>query len=226
MIERPRMKSIVLGISGKMGVGKNHVSEHLIIPHLIDTYRRTHRIQLIPSFFSFGSFIKSELYARDGSLTYESLFDQKTHATRTRLQEYGTDLGRQGIRKDMWIRYVELWMRIQQESLHRCQSFINVHHHHHHDVMPMIPLFVIQDIRFENELAFVMAQENALVIRIDAPDRHALRVASESSNGAHVSETALDSVPFPHTIKNDQGQTHETLTAQVRTILDVLTKHV
>lgn len=201
------MKAVILGISGKMGVGKNYVSEAFVIPQLMEMYAILHpRTRLVPYFFSFGSFIKSELYARDASLSYESLFDAKTTETRRRLQEYGTELGRQSVGKDMWIRALELWMRIQTEGLARIAT---------HDR----PLFIIQDIRFPNELAFVKAHADALIIRVEAEDRHIRRLAKEKSNGMHISETALDDVAFQYVIQNQEDRSHDAISSDVAHIL-------
>lgn len=207
------MQPIVLGISGKMGVGKNYISERYLLPQIMEDFRVKYGVQLLPYFFSFGSFIKSELYARDPTLTYNSLFHQKTNEIRTRLQEYGTAVGRDTIHKDVWIRHVDLWMQIQKENLdtlnHRTDASSTV----------MIPMFVIQDVRFENEAKFVESHPNGFVIRIEAPDRHAQRVVTEGCNGNHVSETALDTYSFSYRINNETNRSEDDICKDVDSVL-------
>lgn len=191
------MSMIVLGMSGKMGVGKNYLSECYIIPMIIEHYRKE-GITIIPYFFSFANFMKSELYARDtlDILNYRNMFVCKTQDTRKKLQQYGTEMGRNSVHDRIWIKHVELWIKIQAEQLmtvsNNCKD------------MQMVPLFVIQDIRFKNELEFVQGLSNAMVIRVEAPKRHLQRCLSENSQNQHISEKDLDDVIFPTTLYNDE----------------------
>jgi hypothetical protein len=182
---------ILLAMSGKMGVGKNYVSERYIIPLLINELEKQGK-KVIPYFFSFGSCIKAELYSRDPKYTYENMFEKKPGWVRKDLQEYGTKIGRDGICSDIWIRQVELWIKIQTEGLKKLGE-------------NMIPLFVIQDVRFINELEFVSSFPNSLIIRVEAIERHHLRCIQENNihNDTHISETELDDAKFPYYFLND-----------------------
>ena len=210
---------IILGMSGKMGVGKNYISESMIVPHLIREVEIANGTRLVPFFLSFGSFIKSELYARDATLTYESLFHQKTKVVRTRLQEYGTALGRESVNKDLWIRHVEIWMRIQTEGIRQLNQSLEC-------ASTMLPLFVVQDIRFENELAFVQSFKNSFVVRVDAPDRHVQRVRTEGSNATHVSETSLDAATFDYHLDNSQDRPSASIKLDVQRMLKDILHHI
>jgi len=186
----------VLGISGKLGVGKNYVSENMIIPMILKWYKNK---VVVPYFFSFGSFIKSELYGRDDRLTYHNLFEEKTSDIRHRLQQYGTEIGRDNFRKDIWIRQVKLWMEIQTNQLNVINQHLST---------PIYPMFVIQDIRFPNELEFIQSFENSLVIRIEAPLRHLQKCREEQSTPqSHSSETSLDNILCENIIYNDETDT-------------------
>lgn len=187
---------ILIGISGKKGVGKNYVSEKYIIPLFIQKYNEKDSSKhLIPYFFSFGSTIKAELFARHKDLSSSDLLsDHKTYAIRKLLQEYGTEQGRDGHHKDIWIRQVSFWMETQIRSLK--QSGL------HFD---FIPLFIIQDVRFKNEFEFVSGFSNSLIIRIVSEQRHAEKCELENnkSNDNHISETELDDTIFQFYIFND-----------------------
>jgi hypothetical protein len=184
---------IVLGISGKMGVGKNYVSEKYIIPLLITEFERLGK-KVIPYFFSFGSCIKAELYSRDSTkFTYDNLFNDKPGWVRQSLQEYGTKVGREGISSDVWIRQIELWMKIQINGIQKIPNH-----------QEFIPLFILQDLRFTNELEFVRSFPNSLIIRVEAPHRNQERCKKENGNyGTHISETDLDNSVFPFYFFND-----------------------
>lgn len=186
---------IVLGMSGKLGVGKNYLSDHFVVPRLIEIFKEQ-GIQLLPYYFSFGSFIKSEIYARDmtNTLSFHNLFVEKTTEVREYLQTYGTEVGRQTVRPDVWIRQLQIWISIQQYQL--SQLPLNIRR-------TMVPLFIVQDIRFENELAYVQSLPNNLVIRVVAPKRNQERHTMEGSNKYHPSEIDLDSLPFEHVVHND-----------------------
>lgn len=215
------MKPIVVGMSGKMGVGKNFISEAYIVPKLIQYVEDTFNdIRLVPSFFSFGSFIKSELYARDAHLTFDSLFQAKTKDVRARLQAYGTEVGRQSIHKNIWVRHVDLWMQIQMDGLAHLNAITTPRTGGTHaPTVRYVPLYIIQDIRFENELALVKSFEWALVVRVEADDRHTQRVQLEQSNAQHVSETALDSMPFEYVLDNRIDRPETSLRQDVDTIV-------
>lgn len=205
---------IVLGMSGKMGVGKNYISDTIVVPTLLDMFA-TKGYTLIPYYYSFGSFIKTHIYARDttDSLSFENMFIRKTPEVRSTLQSYGTDIVRNTIRDDVWIRELDMWMRIQVHQLNQLPAKHSQN---------MIPLFVIQDIRFQNEYEFVRKMQNSLVIRVEAPSRNKDRVLSEIANEHHVSETDLDMAFFEHVLQNDpcDDDVH-TLEKSVKNILAI-----
>lgn len=185
--------AIVLGMSGKLGVGKNYISDKFIIPRLIREFA-SRNVTLVPYYFSFGSFIKAQLYAEDGldDLTFENLFVHKSSNVRERLQKFGTEMGRDKLRKDLWIRYVDIWISITLYQLQQLESD-----------NPILPLYIIQDVRFQNELEYVQDYPNHLVVRVVAPGRHSIRCTQSNSNGTHLSEIDLDAAVFEHVLLND-----------------------
>lgn len=186
---------IVLGLSGKKGVGKNYISETYTIPQLCSKVREKYPDKtIIPYFFSFGSCIKAELYSRNVSFKLDDFLSNQPKTTEMRmlLQSYGTELGREQNHDKIWIRQIEYWMATQLIYLSR--SPIRKH---------LIPLFVIQDIRFKNEYEYVSKLPNSIIIRIVSDERHSKTCQIEGTKDDHVSETDLDHHLFPYYIFND-----------------------
>jgi len=163
----------LIGLSGKLGSGKNYIAEKIIAPYFKDKYN----ILII----GFGDQVKNELYARDLSLTYDLLYDQKSYESRKKLQEYATEHGREKYNEDMWIRGVD----IQIETFCRRSS--------------KEALVIICDVRFINEAEYIKSK-NGLVFRIISPNRTNIRYNNESNNDQikynnickHKSEIDLD----------------------------------
>jgi dephospho-CoA kinase len=176
----------LIGLSGKLGSGKNYIAEKIISPHFKDKYN----ILII----GFGDQVKNELYARDTSLTYDLLYDHKTFESRKKLQEYATENGREKYNQDMWIRGLDMQINTFKER------------------SPKECLVIICDVRFINEAEYIK-NKNGLLFRIDANERTELRYIKESSNNIekydsisnHKSETELDNYKFDYTINNNNN---------------------
>jgi hypothetical protein len=174
----------LIGLSGKLGSGKNYIAENIIAPYFKDTYN----ILII----GFGDQVKNELYARDESLTYNLLYDNKTFESRKKLQEYATEHGRDKYNQDMWIRGLDM----QIETFCRRS--------------PKEPLIIICDVRFINEADYI-SKGNGLLIRIESKERTEIRYLKEANNNEinynnisnHISETNLDTYDFVNIINND-----------------------
>ena len=175
---------IIIGLSGKMGSGKNYIAEQIIYPSFKDDYN----ILII----GFGYLMKNELYARDKTLTYDELYDHKTFETRNKLQQYGTENGREKYHSDIWIRGLD----IQIETFRR-RSNDNC-------------LVIVCDVRFVNEADYIK-QKGGILFRINSPIRSNIRYLREANNDSikydlistHKSETELNDYKFDHLINND-----------------------
>jgi phosphomevalonate kinase len=174
----------LIGLSGKLGSGKNYIAENIIAPHFKDKYN----ILII----GFGDQVKNELYARDLSLTYDLLHNNKTFESRKKLQEYATENGRDKFNQDMWIRGLDM----QIETFCRRS--------------PKETLVIICDVRFINEAEYIK-NKNGILFRIIAKQRTELRYWNEATGDQikynkicdHQSETDLDKYKFDYIIKND-----------------------
>lgn len=202
------IRFIMLGISGKKGVGKNYVSEKFLVPFMIEKCSTLFPTKIVvPYFYSFGSCIKAELYCRNSELTIDDLMsDKKTLSIRKLLQEYGTTQGRDGYGKDIWIRQIQFWIETQLSAIKRSSISDKI-----------IPLFVCADIRFTNELEYVSSLPNSLVIRIVSDERHIRRCQFENEKNYdnHISETELDHHPFKFYIFNDSNHDAEEQSRQI-----------
>jgi hypothetical protein len=192
---------ILLGVSGKLGVGKNYITENYLVPKLIESFSDK-RVQYVPYFFSFGTQVKVELYSRDtsSSLNYNNLFIEKSNYSRTSLQQYATDNGRDKYRKDMWIRAIDMWIKVQLSNL----DIVNKH-----ITRRIVPIFVVEDVRFENEYEYIKSNSGILVI-IESAYRNFEKILQELDNktyenteNIHQSEEGLEHLEFHFRINND-----------------------
>jgi hypothetical protein len=174
----------LIGLSGHMGCGKNYIAEQIIYPHFKSSYNTL--------ILGFGDLMKNELFARDLSLKYDDLYDHKTFETRNKLQQYGTENGREKYHPDIWIRGLD----IQIETFCRRS---------HGDC-----LVIVCDVRFVNEADYIK-QRGGILFRINSPNRSKSRYLREANNdpikydliSTHKSETELNDYKFDHLINND-----------------------
>jgi phosphomevalonate kinase len=176
----------LIGLSGKLGSGKNYIAEKIISPHFRDLYN----ILII----GFGDQVKNELYARDEKLTYDLLYDKKTYESRNKLQQYATEHGRDKYNENMWIRGLDM----------QIQTFCRR--------SPKECLIIICDVRFKNEAEYIK-NNNGFLFRIESIFRTEQRYWQESSNeeeynkiSKHTSETDLDNYNFNYILKNDKNE--------------------
>ena len=176
----------LIGLSGKLGSGKNYIAEKIISPHFRDLYN----ILII----GFGDQVKNELYARDLALTYDLLYDKKTYESRNKLQQYATEHGRDKYNQNMWIRGLDM----------QIQTFCKR--------SPKECLIIICDVRFQNEAEYIK-NNNGFLFRIESPFRTEQRYWQESSNeeeynkiSKHASEIGLDNYNFNYILKNDKNE--------------------
>ena len=177
-------KHKIIGLSGKLGAGKNYIAEKIIAPYFTNNYS----ILII----GFGDQVKQELYARDPELTYDLLYDYKTHESRQKLQHYATENGRDKYNEDMWIRGLD--MQIETFQRRSCKD----------------TLIIICDVRFINEAEYIK-QKKGILFRIEASLRTQARYWKEAGGNLqihqlisnHASEKNLDKYTFDYIINND-----------------------
>jgi hypothetical protein len=178
---------MIIGIAGKMGCGKDYTCNNLVIP-ILKYYNHTF-LQV-----SFADQIKINVMTKN-QISFDDVYINKTQKTRRLLQLEGTENGRDILGKDIWIRYLENWIKV-----HESRGIQN---------------FICTDVRFPNEFDYIK-DHGGIVLRIDAPERNIKRLLSESRGDTNVLETLknhrsecdLDNLGdecFDLIIKNDPG---------------------
>ena len=177
------------GFSGKMGTGKNYISEKLFKAML--PVKNTLVLALADHF-------KVECCAKDG-IEYERVFVQKDGESRKLLQKRGTEEGRAIYGEDIWTRTLETWIR------------------RHHETG--VERIIITDLRFRNEVEWVKSlggmtfritapQRNQTRLREEAELMTSQEGTIEEKMNIianHPSETDLDGLDdeFDFNINND-----------------------
>ena len=159
---------LIVALCGKMGSGKDHVAHTVVLPLL-------RRLGLTCVHLCFADQIKVNAMVKHG-LRPDDVLDAKTRETRALLQREGTELGRDVLGQDVWVRYFDAWL-----AVHRSRG---------------VDAVVTTDVRFRNEAEYVRHhKDDGILIRIDAPERNARRLRAEGAPEwvrLHRSECDLD----------------------------------
>lgn len=178
---------MIIGISGKMGCGKDYICNNLIIPLL----KKLDKCYLQ---VSFADQLKINAMTKS-NMSFDEVYINKTTHSRKLLQREGTELGRNVYGKDIWIKYLDNWI-----SLYKFRGIDN---------------FICTDVRFLNEIEYIK-QKGGIIIRIISKTRNLQRLEFESNGNKnimsmlqeHPSECDLDNVPndsFDIVIQNEIG---------------------
>jgi hypothetical protein len=169
-----------IGVSGKMGSGKDYFVENYIKPYIENQLKEKCLI------ISFADMLKFNLIVHHNILLDQ--FNNKTPEIRSLLQLEGTEKGRNIHGEDIWIRYVKAW-----GELHMSRG---------------IKYIIISDVRFKNEYEFIK-KNGGLIFRMFSPNRNEIRLRKESKNEEmyeqiknHQSEIELDDFKFDIIVNN------------------------
>jgi phosphomevalonate kinase len=172
-----------IGITGKMGVGKDYILSNKIKP-LLDKLN-VKNLQV-----SFADQIKVNVMTI-ANISFEDVYKQKTQKTRKLLQQEGTENGRNLYGKNIWISYFDNWTKV-----HKSRG---------------IDVILIGDVRFKNEYDYIK-KNDGIIIKVVAPERNKQRLNQESGGDltiienikTHQSECDLDEITdFDLIIDND-----------------------
>lgn len=181
--------------SGKLGSGKNHISEQILLPMLPPK----------PTLFlGFANHFKIESIVKDG-LDREKVFGDKDDVTRIALQRRGTEEGRDVYGENIWVDFGLEWL----------YTYLTLG----------FTRYIFTDGRFPNEVALVTDLDgremtvlgktylfSVTSIRALAPQRSLARASAEARKNdlpvekitGHLSETALDDYRgFTYVVDND-----------------------
>lgn len=176
---------IVIGITGKLGSGKDYIANNVIIP-VIEKFNYRY-LQC-----AFADQIKVNVMTKSG-VSYNDVYEEKSHESRMLLQQEGTEVGRTSD-PNLWVNYLSNWIHVNYKR--------------------GISVFVVCDVRFKNEYDFVKNADVGLMLKVVAPNRNHHRLLRESGGDPilykkidnHRSECDLDNLSFDDfdlVIKND-----------------------
>ncbi len=172
---------MLIGVSGKMGTGKDYFVENYIKPYIENTVKEKCLV------LSFADMLKINLMVHH-NVQLNELYGHKTPKIRELLQQEGTEKGRNIHGEDIWIRYVKSWSELYMSR--------------------GIKYIIIPDVRFKNEYQFIK-DNNGIVFRMHAPNRNNKRLLEENNNNYdiknHQSEIDLDDIEFEIIIENDNN---------------------
>ena len=177
----------IIGVSGKLGTGKNYITTNVILPVLEKLQKKYLEI-------AFADQIKVNVMTKNG-INYSDVYENKTHESRQLLQKEGTEVGRES-NPNIWIDYLDNWIKVY------CNRGINT--------------FITSDVRFLNEFEYIKNQCNGIMIKIIAPKRNEKRLLQESDGSTiiyekistHRSECDLDNLTddtYDLVINNDNS---------------------
>lgn len=192
---------IIIGIAGKMGVGKDYIAN--LLQQIFLKQNPDLKIRLI----AFGDQLKVSCSITQ-NIPLNSMYGDKPQQIRKLLQQTATELGRNVVGEDVWIRYLQTWLEV-------------------YNIRETIDLVIIPDVRFKNEYEWIMnygkhdnhekskksKKSKGLVLYIQAPQLNVLRLTKECKGNndvlikisTHRSETELDHFPHTYVINNDHN---------------------
>jgi hypothetical protein len=174
---------LIVGICGKMGVGKDYLIDNIIKPFFIMEGLRV-------AIMAFSDAIKVEASAKS-KLPLEMFYKQdKPPEVYSLLHRTATQNDRGGIGSDFWIDVLD-----RHISLNKIRNPSDI--------------AIISDCRYKNEIEWIKSK-GGLVIRIIADDRNHFRLMKESNGDnntyntikSSTFETQLDQIGCDYTVDN------------------------
>jgi len=147
----------IYGFIGNMGVGKDYIGKLFI------ENKNDNKPFLI---MAFADHFKIHAICFE-NLEFDKVYGQKDFQTRKRLQEIGTEFGRDKYGDDIWCNVLYSWIKVYS--------------------LRGIKRFIITDVRFENEANFIKSL-GGTIIKIEAFDRNLKRLEQESNGDLQILE--------------------------------------
>ncbi len=196
----------VIGLCGKMGVGKDYIANNFIIPFI------QNNLKMKCILLSFADQMKVNVMTKN-NVSFDSVFVNKNQHTRSMLQREGTEQGRNIHGSDIWIKYFHNWTQVF--------------------AMRGFEAVVCCDVRFKNEIDYIRSYDG-LLIRVCSPKRNRKRLNDESKGNpemlykltTHSSECELDQIAddqFDIVINNDFNSS-EDMNSQLQRLYECIEK--
>lgn len=156
---------LVIGLARKKNSGKTTIAEML-----------KKKFDVPAMIVSFSDQIKLNLATRNSEIDIINCCRRKSSYLRRRLQVEGTENGRDVYGQDIWIRYTENFIKMQNEK-------------------NKFEVFIIDDCRFENEAEWIENKMNGALIKV---------VSDSNDIDCHISENSLENHQFKYQIINEK----------------------
>lgn len=189
---------LIIGITGKLGTGKDYVANHIIKPTL-----KSLGLEFIH--IAFADAIKIEVMATH-NITFNECYIRKTDTTRRLLQTVGTS--QREINPNIWINHVKAWIDIQESR--------------------GVKAIIISDCRFLNEYEFIKSKGGIVIQVIAPNRNHERLLQESNGSidiyrsiSTHISETDLEETQPDMVIYNDTNDIMNIETIQQELILHI-----
>ncbi|MDD4931824.1 MAG: AAA family ATPase [Candidatus Colwellbacteria bacterium] len=159
---------MIIGLMGKMQAGKSTAATYL---------KEKHGFIVL----SFGTVMK-EMLIKAKMATRESLYENKTDESRLLMQQFATDLVRDQIDQDFWVKKLVNQVR---EIISESDGPVN---------------FIIDDVRFQNEAQMIQLAHGGYIVQINRYN-HAPSMNGVGSD--HRSEKEQDEIISDYVIMNN-----------------------
>lgn len=169
----------LIGLHGKAGSGKDFVASNCLSDFFKVALANHFKIDIV----------------RKHIFTFDEVFNTKPAHVRHRLQQIGTEEGRDVYGENVWCDALEAWIY---------QIYLSNN----------LTKFVVADLRFDNEAKWIK-DLGGVVIKIES-DRN--RSGMDSTALQHSSERGISEHLIDHVIINNEGTDIDTLKWQVSTI--------
>ena len=237
---------MIIGISGKIGSGKDTIGE--IIQGLsitnggreFEIKKFAGKLKTTASLltgipvekFEDQEFKKTLLGSEWGTVrpnplnavpVFEDVQFNELMSVRELLQRLGTEAMRDGLHTNVWVNALFADYTPTNDCQQHADGLFYTDEHGENEVIPEYPNWIITDMRFPNEMEAIVKRGGLTikVIREKLPIKHSktgkTHLLSREAFTEHPSETALDDAEFDYEIINDGSI--EDLIAKVRQIL-------
>ena len=179
MLDLLGQKVKLIGLHGRAGSGKDFIASNCLRDYFKVALANHFKIDIV----------------RKHIFTYEEVFNTKPAHVRHRLQQIGTEEGRDVYGENVWCDALEAWMY----QINKSNS---------------IDKFVVADLRFDNEAEWVKSL-GGIVIKVES-DRG--RSGMDETALKHSSEQGINETLIDHFVINNEGTDVDSLNWQLEKI--------